>query len=57
MSRPRPGIRISLPDVEIVNKRGEVPYLSMSWELRLRDEILQGLKHMNVRVGPSLWNH
>lgn len=57
MSRPRPEIRITLPDIEVVNKRGEVPYLSMSWELRLRDEILQGLKHMNVRVGSSLWNH
>jgi hypothetical protein len=57
MSRPRPGIRIGLPDIEVVNRRGEVPYLSMFWELRLRDEIFQGLKHMNVRVGPSLWNH
>jgi hypothetical protein len=56
MSRPRP-VRISLPDIQVVNNRGEVPYLSMSWELRLGDEIIQGLEHMNVRVGPSLWNH
>jgi len=57
MSRPRPGIRISLPNIDVVNKRGEVPYLSMLWELRLRDEVFQRLKHMNVCVGPSLWNH
>lgn len=57
MSRPRPGVRLSLPDIEVVNKRGEVPYLSMSWELRLHDEIHHGLKRRNVRVSSSLWNH
>lgn len=49
--------RVTLPNIEVVNKRGEVPYLRMNWDTDLRDEILYGLRHMNVRIGPSLWNH
>lgn len=51
----RPGI--SLPIIEIVNKRGEVPYLRMNWDTRLYDEIIYRLQHMNVHTGSSLWNH
>lgn len=50
----RPGI--SLPNIEIVNKRGEVPYLRMNWDGYFHDEIIHRLKHMNVRIGLSLWN-
>lgn len=57
MARPRPGMRICLPEIDIVNKRGEIPYLTMSWDLSHRDEIVHGLKQINVRIGPSLWNH
>lgn len=53
MSRPD----ISLPNIEIVNKRGEVPYLRMNWDARLYDEIIYRLQHMNVHIGSSLWNH
>jgi len=53
MSRPR----VNLPNIEVVNKRGEVPYLRMNWDIDLRDEIFYRLEHMNVRIGPSLWNH
>lgn len=51
----RPGI--GLPKVEVVNKRGEVPYLRMNWNAHLHDEIIHRLQRMNVRIGPSLWNH
>lgn len=51
----RPGI--SLPNIEVVNKRGEVPYLRMNWDDYLHDEIIHRLQRMNVRIGTSLWNH
>lgn len=51
----RPGI--SLPKIEVVNKRGEIPYLRMNWNAHLHDEIIHRLQRMNVRIGPSLWNH
>lgn len=53
MSRPR----VNLPDIEVVNKRGKAPYLRMDWGADLHDEILYRLRHMDVRIGPSLWNH
>lgn len=51
----RPGI--SLPSIEVVNKRGDAPYLKMDWNVHLRDEIYYRLQPMSVRIGPSLWNH
>ena len=51
----RPGIK--LPDVEVINKRGELPYLRMTWDSQLGDEISYRLQHMKVRIGSSLWNH
>ena len=48
---------ISLPDVTVINKRGELPYLRMIWDACLNDEISYRLHHMNVRMGSSLWNH
>jgi len=48
---------ISLPNIDIVNKRGEVPYLTMMWDGRLHEEIHYRLKRMDIRVGSSLWNH
>ena len=51
----RPGIK--LPDVEVINKRGELPYLRMTWDAHLGDEISYRLQHMNVRIDSSLWNH
>jgi hypothetical protein len=53
MSRPP----VTLPDIEVVNKHGEAPYLRMDWDADLRDEILYRLRHMNVHIGPSLWSH
>lgn len=53
LSRPD----ISLPKIEVVNKRGEIPYLRMNWNAHLHDEIIYRLQRMNVRIGPSLWNH
>lgn len=51
----RPGI--SLPNIQVINKRGEIPYLRMNWDAHHRDEIIHRLQHMNVRIGSSLWNH
>jgi hypothetical protein len=51
----RPGI--SLPNIEVVNKRGEVPYLRMNWGPHFHDGIIHRLQRMNVRIGASLWNH
>ncbi len=51
----RPGI--SLPDVAVINKRGELPYLRMIWDAHRNDEIIYRLQHMNVHIGSSLWNH
>lgn len=48
---------VALPDIQVVNKRGEAPYLRMNWGTDLRDEILYRLQYMNVRIGPSLWSH
>lgn len=52
LSRPS----ISLPNIEVVNKRGEVPYLRMDWDAYLHDEIIHRLQRMKVRIGTSLWN-
>lgn len=51
----RPGI--GLPNIEVINKRGEVPYLTMTWDARLRHEIHYRLQHMHVLIGSTLWNH
>ncbi|MDX2251555.1 MAG: hypothetical protein NW202_04665 [Nitrospira sp.] len=51
----RPGI--NLPNIEVVNKRGGVPYLRMNWGVGFHDEIIHRLQRMNVRIGTSLWTH
>ena len=48
---------IGLPNIEVINKRGEVPYLTMTWDARLRQEIHYRLQHMHVLIGSTLWNH
>ena len=47
----------SLPVVEVINKRGEVPYLRTVWPLRLRDEIVKYVKQHRVVIGKILWTH
>lgn len=51
----RPGI--GLPNVEVVNRRGEVPYLTMTWDAHLRQELHYRLQKMHVWIGSTLWNH
>lgn len=48
---------VALPSVDVVNKRGEVPYLEMVWPIQLRDEIAKYLKRKNVLLGSILWIH
>lgn len=46
-----------LPTIEVVNNRGEIPYLQAAWPLRMRSEIEQYLKNHHVVIGPILWTH
>jgi hypothetical protein len=46
----------SLPVIDVVNKRGELPYLQMIWERNVQTEILSYLKKNDVYLGNSLWN-
>lgn len=45
-----------LPLIEVINNRGEIPYLQIAWPLRMRSEIEQHLRNHNVAVGAILWN-
>jgi hypothetical protein len=47
----------TLPLIEVINKRGEIPYLRMIWPLPLRGEIEQHLKRDRVVLGAILWTH
>lgn len=50
-----PGER--LPTIEVVEKRGEVAYLKMTWPTQFRDAIEKYLQRNNVAVGGTLWTH
>jgi hypothetical protein len=47
----------TLPLIEVVDKRGGIPYLRMIWPLPLRGEIEQYLKHHQVVIDAILWTH
>ena len=47
----------ALPFIELVDKRGEIPYLQAIWPLPLRGEVEQYLKHNGVVMGTILWTH
>lgn len=46
-----------LPFIEVVNNRGEIPYLKATWPLHMRSEIEQYFKHHQVVIGAILWAH
>lgn len=46
-----------LPSIDLVNNRGEIPYLQAAWPLRMRGEIEQYLKNHHVVIGAILWTH
>jgi hypothetical protein len=50
-----PGER--LPVIEVVDKRGEVAYLTMVWPSQFRDVIEKYLQRNSVVVGEPLWIH
>ena len=47
----------SLPIIEVVDKRGEVPYLKMAWPTQSRETVEKYLQRNNVVVGGLLWTH
>ena len=47
----------ALPFIELIDKRGEIPYLRAIWPLPLRGEVEQYLKHNGVVMGTILWTH
>jgi hypothetical protein len=46
-----------LPMLEVVNKRGILPFLRMAWKASLRRDIESHFRRRNVSVRSSLWNH
>lgn len=46
-----------LPFIEIVNTRGEIPYLQATWPLHMRGDIEYYFKHHQVVIGTILWTH
>lgn len=47
----------TLPLIEVIVKRRELPYLQMSWERYLRGNIEKYLLKNGVHFGDSLWSH
>ncbi|MBI3563014.1 MAG: hypothetical protein HY080_14985 [Gammaproteobacteria bacterium] len=46
-----------LPFIEVVNNRGEIPYLQATWPLHMRGDIEHYFKHHKVVIGAILWSH
>ena len=46
-----------LPTIEVVNKHGEIPYLSMRWPLSSRRTIGEYLKEHGAVIVKELWTH
>jgi len=46
-----------LPIVEVINKKGGVPYLQMSWASYLKRQIEKYLQSKGVYLGSTLWTH
>lgn len=46
-----------LPTIEIIDKRGDLPFLQMIWQLRLHGSLERYLKKHNVVIGTQLWTH
>lgn len=45
----------SLPIVEVVNPRGELPFLQMAWRAAQRAAVLKYLQNRHVRIVSNLW--
>jgi hypothetical protein len=49
--------RETLPLIEVIDKRREVPYLEMTWARYRKDEIEKYLRNNSVVIGETLWTH
>lgn len=48
--------RHHLPDIEVINKRGQLPYLQMIWDKTAKIEIERYLSSKSIQIRPILWN-
>ncbi len=46
-----------LPVIEVIDKRGELPYLHILWESVMQKELIIFLKRKGVYLTSQLWNH
>ncbi len=46
-----------LPLIKVIEKRGEVPYLEMTWARYRKGEIEKYLRNNGVVIGETLWTH
>ncbi len=52
----RPGEAMRpVPIIEVMNERGQLPYLLMRWQQDMRDEVQTYLERHNVRIVSDLW--
>ncbi len=45
----------SLPVIEVINQRGELPFLQMDWRETQRAAVLKYLQTHDVRIVSNLW--
>jgi hypothetical protein len=55
MNNPFP--KFQLPVIEIINKRGEMPFLLMKWRQDQKDKVVKYLKEHDVRIISNLWRY
>ncbi len=46
---------LQLPKVVVVNRRGELPFMQMSWKQEQQERIKKYLTNKNVRIAADLW--
>ncbi len=48
--------RQQLPEIEVINKRGQLPYLQMIWDKTAEREVNRYLSEKSIQIRPTLWN-
>ena len=48
-------IQIPLPLIEVVDERGQLPFLQMNWTEKLKDKVVDYLFNHHVRIVSDLW--
>jgi len=46
-----------LPRIKVMDRRGDVPYLRMLWDLRLQKEVERYLRNNDIVITDELWTH